>query len=74
MTCLCNPAHYHGNPYGYHKRSYTAPCSSPGGNHHHKETSPTTGDQPIYHRKPMRVINQACLPGSEQSFLNHSSI
>ena len=45
MTCLSNPAQYRGNPSGYHTSPYTKSYSSSCGNCHHKETSPTTGDQ-----------------------------
>ena len=45
MTCLPEPAQDRGNSHGHHTRPYTTPCSSLGGNCHHKETSPTTGDQ-----------------------------
>ena len=45
ITCLSDPTYYWGNLHGYHTRPYTKSYSSPYGNCHHKETSPTTGDQ-----------------------------
>ena len=58
MTCLSKPACYRGNPYGHYTSPYTTPCSSLGDNCHLKKTSPTTDDQPNYHPKLRRVINQ----------------
>ena len=68
MTRLSNPAHYQGDPDSHHTRHCTIPRSSPSGNCHHKQTSPTTGDQPSYYPKPMEVNNQACSPKFERSF------
>ena len=44
------------------QRHTQVPC----GNFHHKQTSPTTNDQPSYHPKLMKAINQACLSRSKQ--------
>ena len=49
-------------------RLYSVPCSSPGGIRHHKQTLPTTDDQPSYPPKPMEAINQACPLGSKRSY------
>ena len=71
MTCLSDPAQYQGNMHGCHVRPYTTPYSSSCDNCHHKQTSPTTGDQPNYHSKSMEAINQECPPRSEQFYLNN---
>ena len=68
MTCLSDPAQYRGNLYCYQTRPYTTPSSSPDGNRHQEQISPTTNDQPNYNPNPMEAINKACPPGSEQSF------
>ena len=65
MTCLSDSAQYQGNLHGHHTRRYTMLYSGSCGNCHHKQTSPTTGDEPSYHLKSIKVITQACPLGSE---------
>ena len=68
MTGLFSPTHYQGNQHSHHMRPYVVPYSSPCGNYHHKQTSPTTGDQPSYFPKSRKVITHPCPPGLEKSF------
>ena len=68
MTCSSGPTYYRGNMYVHHTKPYTMPYVDPHGNFHHKEISPTIGDQSSYQPKSMEAIYQACPLGSEQSF------
>ena len=69
MIYLSYPTQYRGNLHGHYTRPYTMPYSGPYGNCHLKKTSPTIGDQPSYHPKPMKPIKQTCPLGPKQSFL-----
>ena len=48
LTCFSSPAYFWGYLHVYYTGPYTAFCSNPCGNCHHKWASLTTSGQPIY--------------------------
>ena len=65
MTCLFDPTQYRGNLHDRHTRPSSMPYPSPCGNCHHKETSPTTGDQT---QLPPKIIENNLLNMSTRTW------